>query len=275
VRAVLRCAYIDLDGTLLGRGASLFHDGEGRPSMAGVRAIEACLRADVEIVLVSGRRSQQLHEDARLLGQPAYIFEAGAWMDVDGDLYWNTGDLVPVDGRTIHDQITESGAPQLLLDHFAGRLEYHDPWHLNRDVSHLFRGHVDAFEADALLKRHGHDDLRLVDNGGVHRRSEALAGLDQVRAYHLIPALASKTVAVARHRRMRGYHRDETIGVGDSREDLLLHDAVGSFWLVANALTNDPTIASAIGQAANVRVAESGHGAGVYEAIMETLALNR
>ncbi len=272
---MLRCAYLDLDGTLLGRGASLFHDGEGRPSMAGARAIEACLRADVEIVLVSGRRSQQLHEDARLLGQPAFIFEAGAGMVVDGDLYWNTGDLVPRDGRTIHDQITDSGAPQLLLDHFAGRLEYHDPWHLDRDVSHLFRGHVDAFDADALLKAHGHDDLRLVDNGGVHRRSEALAGLDQVRAYHLIPAPASKTVAVARHMRMRDYGPQETIGVGDSREDLQLHDAVGTFWLVANALTNDPTIAAAIGPAGNVRVAQDGHGAGVYEAVMETLALSR
>jgi HAD superfamily hydrolase (TIGR01484 family) len=275
VLAVLRCAYIDLDGTLLGRGASLFHDGEGRPSMAGARAIEACLRAEVEIVLVSGRRSQQLHEDARLLGQPAYIFEAGAGMVVDGDLYWNTGDLVPADGRTIHDQITASGAPQLLLDHFAGRLEYHDPWHLERDVSHLFRGHIDAVEADQLLEAHGHGNLRLVDNGGVHRRSEALAHLEQVRAYHLIPALASKTVAVARHMRMRGYHREQTIGVGDSREDLQLHEAVGTFWLVANALTNDPTIESAIGRAGNVRVAESGHGAGVYEAVMETLAINR
>jgi phosphoglycolate phosphatase len=277
VRAVptLRCAYLDLDGTLLGRGASLFHDGEGRPSMAGARAVEACLRANVEIVLVSGRRSQQLHEDARLLGQPAFIFEAGAGMMVDGDLYWNTGDLVPRDERTIHDQITESGAPQLLLDHYAGRLEYHEPWHLNRDVSHLFRGHIDAREADALLQEHGHHDLRLVDNGGVHRRSHALAALDQVHAYHLIPAPASKTVAVARHMQMRGYRRDETIGVGDSREDLLLHDAVGTFWLVANALTNDPSIESAIGAAANVRVAEDGYGAGVYEAVMETLALNR
>jgi len=272
---VLRCAYIDLDGTLLGRGASLFHDGDGRPSMAGVRAVEACLRADVEIVLVSGRRSQQLHEDARLLGQPAYIFEAGAGMVVDGDLYWNTGELVPRDGRTIHEQITESGAPQLLLDHYAGRLEYHDPWHVDRDVSHLFRGHVDAFEADELLRDHGHDNLRLVDNGGVHRRSPALADLEQVRAYHLIPAQASKTVAVARHMRMRGYGREETIGIGDSREDLQLHDAVGTFWLVANALTNDPTIEAAIGRAGNVRVAEAGHGAGVYEAVMETLALSR
>ena len=48
--------YLDLDGTLLGRGASLLHDGEGGLTLLGVRAIEACLRADVEVVLMSGRR---------------------------------------------------------------------------------------------------------------------------------------------------------------------------------------------------------------------------
>ncbi|HMH47923.1 MAG TPA: hypothetical protein VK538_09440, partial [Solirubrobacteraceae bacterium] len=64
-----RCAYVDLDGTLLGRGASLLHDGEGAISIDGVRAVQACLRADVEVVLMSGRRRAQVFEDARLLGQ--------------------------------------------------------------------------------------------------------------------------------------------------------------------------------------------------------------
>jgi HAD superfamily hydrolase (TIGR01484 family) len=267
----LRCAYLDLDGTLLGQGASLFHDGEGAFSMAGARAIEACLRAGVEIVLVSGRRSQQLHEDARLLGQPAYIFEAGAGMSVDGELLWNTGDLIPRDGKTIHDQISASGAAQLLLDTYPGRLEYHDPWHLDRDVSHLFRGHVDAAEADALLREHGHDNLRLVDNGGVHRRSPALADLERVHAYHLVPVQASKAVAVARHMRMRGYAPAETIGVGDSPEDLQLHTAVGTFWLVANAVEKDPGLRAIASAQPNVRIAQEAHGAGVYEAVVTTL----
>jgi hydroxymethylpyrimidine pyrophosphatase-like HAD family hydrolase len=73
-----RCLYVDMDGTLLGRGASLLHDGEGSISIDGVRAVQACLRADVEVVLMSGRRRAQLQEDARLLGQTSYIYEAGA-----------------------------------------------------------------------------------------------------------------------------------------------------------------------------------------------------
>ena len=72
-----RCVYIDLDGTLLGRGASLLHDGEGAVSIAGVRAVQSCLRAEVEVVLMSGRRRAQVFEDARLLGQSSFIYEAG------------------------------------------------------------------------------------------------------------------------------------------------------------------------------------------------------
>ena len=95
------------------------------------------------------------------------------------------------------------GAPALLLDRYAGRLEYHDPWHRGREVSHLFRGLVDAREVDALLQAEGLGALRLVDNGGVHRRSPDLVGLDDVRAYHLVPRGASKGNAVARHMRAR------------------------------------------------------------------------
>lgn len=271
-RSSLRCVYVDLDGTLLGRGASLLHDGEGQPTLLGVRAVEACLRAGVELVPVSGRRAAQLAEDARLLGQRSFVFEAGAGLVLDGEEHWFTGGFRPGGERTIHEQIADTGAPALLLDHYAGRLEYHEPWHVDREVSHLFRGLVDAFEVDELLARRGHDGLRLVDNGVVHRRSPALADLPQVRAYHLVPVDASKSQAVARHMRMRGYSRDEVIGIGDSREDLQMHRFVGTFWLVANAIERDPTLREALAGAPNVRVAEAGHGAGVYEAIVTTLA---
>ena len=71
----LRCVYVDLDGTLLGWGASLFHDGEGKLTMDGVRAVEACLRADVEICIYSGRRQAQVLEDARLMGRYPLLVE--------------------------------------------------------------------------------------------------------------------------------------------------------------------------------------------------------
>jgi phosphoglycolate phosphatase len=272
----MRCLYLDLDGTLLGRGASLLHDGEGEVSIAGVRAVQACLRADVEVVLMSGRRRAQVHEDARLLGQDSFIFEAGACVVLDGGAqfggedHWLTGALVPGE-LTIAEQIERSGAPRLLLERYQGRLEYHEPWHVAREVSHLFRGLVDVAEVDTVLVEHGHEDLRLVDNGVVSRRSAALADLPQVRGYHLVPAVASKAAAVAFHRSARGYEREQTFAIGDSREDLACAEHVAWFWLVANALARDDSIRGPLGAHPNARVTEAAYGAGVYEAVVSSL----
>jgi hydroxymethylpyrimidine pyrophosphatase-like HAD family hydrolase len=269
----IRCLYLDLDGTLLGRGASLLRDGEGRVSIEGVRAVQACLRAEVEVVLMSGRRRVQLAEDARLLGQSSYIYEAGACVVLEEEEHWLTGDMRPGE-ETIAEQIERSGAPALLLDHYAGRLEHHDPWHTEREVSHLFRGLVDAEDADRVLAAHGYEGLRLIDNGSVSRRSPALAGLAQVRGYHLLPGGVSKAAAVAFHRRARGYAREETFAVGDSREDLATAEHVQVFWLVANAIARDPSLAAAVAGRENVRVCEAAHGAGVYEAVVSTLMVD-
>src|SRR6202453_4013417 len=265
-----RCMYVDLDGTLLGQGASLLRDGEGNTSIEGVRAILACMRADVEVVLMSGRRRAQVFEDARLLGQSSYIYEAGACVVLDGEEQWLTGDLVPGE-LSIAEQIERSGAPALLLERYAGRLEYHEPWHVQREVSHLFRGLVEAVEVDRVLVEHGHENLRLVDNGVVSRRSQALAALPHVRGYHLVPVGASKVAAVALHRRARGYERAQTFAVGDSREDLACAPEVDAFWLVANALERDPSMREALTAHENVRVTDAGHGAGVYQAVVSSL----
>jgi len=272
----VRCLYLDLDGTLLGRGGSLLHDGDGTTSLLGVRALEACLRADVEIVLMSGRRRETVWNPARLFGQTSYIYEVGSCLVLDGEEHWLTGDLVPGENGSIFEQVAASGAPDLLLEHFAGRLEYHHPWHRGREVSHLFRGLVDAGEADRVLAEHGHGNLRLVDNGAMHAGRTNLAGLEQVRVYHLIPEGVSKARAVAAHMQARGLRRDDCVAVGDSREDLAVAAQVGTCWLVANALERDPTIREAIPALdGTVRIAEAGYGPGVYEAVVTTLAERR
>jgi hydroxymethylpyrimidine pyrophosphatase-like HAD family hydrolase len=257
----VRCVYVDLDGTLLGRAGSLLHDAEGSFTLLGARALEACHRAEVEVVLFSGRTGHGLGRDARLLGLSSYVFEAGAGVVVDGEAHWLTAER--------HESIEASGAPALLLDRFAGRLEYHEPWHAGREVSHLFRGLVDAFEADELLAEHGHEHLRLVDNGAIHRR---MPGIEQARAYHLVPRDVSKARGIALHQRIRGLEPADCIAVGDSREDLAAAVAVGTFWLVANALERDPSIREALAGAGNVRVASERNGAGVYEAVITTLS---
>src|SRR3954463_4160969 len=244
-----------MDGTLLGRDGSLFRDADGAFTMLAARALEACARAEVEVVPYSGRRRSTLLHDARLLGLRSYIFEAGVGLVLDGGLPWVAGEGAG------------GAATALLPERYAGRLEMYDPWQLGRESSRLYLGHgVDAAEADELLADAGHEHFRLVDNGAMHG-----AGGDG-RAYHLIPRAASKAAAVERHMRARGYAPDECIAVGDSREDLGAAEVVGAFWLVANAM---PEVHAAARGVANVRIAEASHGAGVYEAVISELAERR
>lgn len=269
----MRCLYVDLDGTLLGPGGSLLAGADRQFSLLGARALEACARVGAEVVIYSGRRQSSVFEDARLIGSSSYIFELGCGLVVDGELEWLTDGLVPSDELgTIHDQIEASGAPALLLDRFAGRLEPHTPWSFARDVSHLFRGDVDLVEAQDVLNSAGFERLRLVDNGVVRAESEQMPGLPVVRAYHLIPAASSKARAVARHMQARGYAPEDCIAVGDSREDMDAATVVGSFWLVANALERDLSLGADVRGRPRVRIASESYGAGVYEAVVTTLA---
>ncbi len=253
----LRCVYTDLDGTLLGRGGSLFRTAEGDFTLLAGRALEACHRAGVEVVIKSGRRRAQVMEDARLIGQSAYIFEVGAGLVIEGESTFLTGDFQPRDGESVHDQIAATGAPELLLRRYAGQLEYHAPFHEGREVSHVFRGAVDAREANELLAAEGHGELRLVDNGEI---------APDTHTFHLIPAGVSKARAVAAHMRARGYAREDCIGVGDSREDLDVAEVVGRLFLVANAVAGDTSAFT------NVERTEAPMSEGFYEAVIRTLA---
>ncbi|HEU0025432.1 MAG TPA: hypothetical protein VFQ12_12415 [Thermoleophilaceae bacterium] len=265
----VRCVYTDLDGTLLGRGASLFRTAAGDFTLLAARALEACHRAGAEVVIKSGRRRAQVMEDARLLGQSAYIFEMGSGLAIDGELRWLTGDWRPSEGDTVHAQIARSGAPDLLLEEYADSLEPHAPWHLDREVSHLFRGLVDEGSANELLASSGHADLRLVDNGTIARDETALALAGTPRAYHLIPAATSKSAAVERHMRARGLAPEECIAVGDSVEDLAVANVVGRFFLVANADLGNAA------RPAGAEVTEAAMGEGFYEAVVRALAESR
>jgi HAD superfamily hydrolase (TIGR01484 family) len=265
----LRCVYTDLDGTLLGRGGSLFRDAGGEFSRAQARALEACHRVGAEVVIKSGRREAQVMEDARLMGQSAYIYEAGCAVVIDGERTLLTGDLVPDEDRTIAEQIRDAGVPELLFERFPRRLEYHSPWHSDRVLSHLFRGKVELEEANAVLAAHGHDELRLLDNGAIGR---PMPGLEITHAYHLVPREASKARAVRFHMDARGYGAQECIAIGDSVEDLAVAEVVGQFFVPANGPERDPGIREAIADRPNVTITEGRMGDGFYEAVVGTLA---
>jgi hydroxymethylpyrimidine pyrophosphatase-like HAD family hydrolase len=269
----LRCVYTDLDGTLLGSGSSLFRDPDGGFSLAQARALEACHRAGVEVVIMSGRREPQVHEAARLIGQTSYIYEAGCAFAIEGETTLMTGEMVPNESGTVFEQIEARGIPAMLFAHFDGRLEYHSPWHEGRILSHLFRGKVDVDEANALLGEHGDDDLRLLDNGAIGSRMARIEG--RTHCYHLVPRVVSKGAAVAAHARARGYDPAHCVAIGDSVEDLEVAAAVGRFFVVANGPENDRGLREAMPSWDNVTVTEGSMGDGFYEAIVSTLMERR
>jgi hydroxymethylpyrimidine pyrophosphatase-like HAD family hydrolase len=250
----MRACYLDLDGTMLGPDGA---------SADGLAALAACRAFDVDVVLMSGRSRRLLAADARRLSLSSYICELGACVVVDGETQWLTGAIRPSarDG-SVFEQIAASGAPDLLLRHFAGGLVPHAPWHREREVSQLLRGDVDVAAADALLAEHGHGALRLLDNGMV---------APGVHVYHLLPRGPSKAAGVAWHQRSRGYEAAQCVAIGDSRQDLAVAPAVGALWLVANAIEADPALAGEATIHPNIHIAAGPYGAGVLEAVVAAL----
>jgi phosphoglycolate phosphatase len=267
----LRCVYTDLDGTLLGPRGSLFRDPDGNFSLRQARALEACHRAGVEVVIMSGRREATVRSDARLIGQTSYIYEAGCAVMIDGERTLLTGEWQSEEGSTPAERMIDAGIPDLLFERFSGRLEWHEPWHTGRELSLLMRGKVDVAEVNELLVAEGHEDLRFLDNGAIGRRMDGVEG--RTHAYHLVPGGASKAKGVAFHLRARGYDPESCIGIGDSIEDLEVAVAVGAFFCVANGPARDEALREALARFTNVTVTDGAMGDGFYEAVVSTLAM--
>lgn len=265
----LRAVYTDLDGTMLGPFGNLFAGPDGKFSKNQTLALEACHRAGVEVVVMSGRREAQVLSDSRLMGQTSYIYEAGCGVVIDREKTLLTGEWQSTEAGTPADQMLAAGIPDLLFSHFGPKLEWHSPWHEGRELSHLFRGLVDVDEANRVIREGGHSGLRFLDNGVIRT---TVPGIEHAHAYHLVPEGSSKRAGVAFHMRARGYETGEVIGIGDSVEDIETADAVGRFFVVANGPEKDPGVRAAIAGRENVSVTEGRMGDGFDEAGIETLA---
>ncbi len=266
----VRFVYSDLDGTLLGPGGSIFTAPGGDLTLEVAQALLAALDAGLEIIPVSGRNKWQLLDDVRLLGLRDYIAEAGCLIVHD-----RLATQIPVldgyqEGGSVFEGISRSGAIERLTEAFPDRIEAHTPWNGNRDCSHILRGNVDVQAANQLLAELK-PDVRLVDNGIIHPRVHTLdPSIEQIHAYHLLPAGASKARALVRDLELRGAEPREAIAIGDSASDLQLAEAVGSFFLVRNA-TRDKAVLQSASELRNTYVTEKEMGLGWAEVIREVL----
>lgn len=269
LRSTLRIGtlYADLDGTILGPGGSLFASEEGVTTQPA-EAIAKLARAGVDVVLVSGRTRAQIREVARVVGARAYVAELGGIL-----VYRESGreTVVRVEGvsrrlGTAHEAIQRSGAAGLLLEAYRGRLEPHAPWAFaERECSVLLRGNVDEDEARTILHRAGHDWLDIQDNGVIPHRPGRFPGLEveEVHAYHLVPAGISKRSAVALDRTRRGLRPESCIVVGDSASDAEVAPEVGAVFIVHNG---EPGLRGR-DLAGNVYLLDRQHGLGFADVV--------
>lgn len=239
-----RVLFSDVDGTLVGKGASLLADLDGNPTLAAAEALVAAHTAGLGVVLVSGRTQAQLFESGRLIGLRDAIAELGTVLVMDGkaELLWGHA---PREWATPTEGLRRSGAQDLLLEAFAGTLEFHTPWHTeDRQGTILLRGLVDVDEAARLLADAGLPWARLIDNGRLRRAFPDLGlAAGAARAYHLLPAGVSKGSTAARYLERRGLNPANAAAIGDSIADLELGTAVGAMFLVGNAAAD--TVAAA------------------------------
>ena len=263
-----RVLYTDIDGTLLGRGACLIADGEGKPNLDAVTAAAALNGLAMPVVIVSGRNARQLREMTRLLGWPDFIGELGCVRSYGrgARLVYDTGiwpEGSTLDGETPYEAILRVGGLDALMKAFPGRIENHTPWHLDREVTHVLRGNVDIETAQAVL-----DTLPLpvtiVDNGIIHPPAHGLVGVTEIHAIHLVPTGTSKQRAVELDLAERGVAAEDALAIGDSAADVAMASQVGLLAVVSNGLA-DPVLVERAAGLANVVATHGSHGSGWAE----------
>lgn len=243
-----KIAITDLDGTLLGLGGSVLIDAKGAPALTTVEAIVDVNKAGLEVVVCTGRNRIQAGEVSRILGWTAFIAELGCIIKYGrgeaveyllGD--WPEGVLLP--DETPYQAITRYGGLRVLAEEFPGRIEEHDPWHTDREITHVLRGNIDCVAAQKRL-----DTLdvpvAIIDNGIISPPKHTLVDVDEVHAYHLVPKGTSKELAIRSLLERRGLTVDEAVAIGDSATDVEMMNAAALGVLVNNAL-GDPRVLAA------------------------------
>ena len=193
----------------------------------GVRAIQACLRADVEVVLMSGRRRAQV-AGGRPPARPELLHLRG------GRLRGARGRGALADRRAAAGRAHDRRADRALGRAGAAARALRGAPGVPRAVARRARG-LPSLPRPRRRRRRSTRcwpstgtatcaSSTTASSAGARRRSP---GCPHVRGYHLVPAGASKAAAVAFHRRARGYAREQTFAVGDSREDLACAAEVG------------------------------------------------
>jgi hypothetical protein len=262
----IKVIYTDLDGTMVGPGGCFFRAEDRAVTLEPAEALADLLASDTVLVLVSGRTQVQLLEACGIFGADGYIAELGAVVG------WERGrsrhvlrGAMPTELDAIPDTLVSA-----FLEDFAGRLEFHDPWHEGHQLDVMLRGEADPAEADAWFAARGAGWLRMHDNGLLPPRPTPRLQVGELHVYHLVPEGIDKGLAVAYDIARRGLRPEQAIAIGDSASDLAMAPHVARFHLMANGARSAPVRRSA--EALGNAVIESGTlGAGWASAVRSGL----
>jgi hydroxymethylpyrimidine pyrophosphatase-like HAD family hydrolase len=268
----VRVVYSDLDGTMVGPLGCFFLTAGLEPTLAPAQALVELLSAGTSLVLVSGRTRAQLEEACRIFGADGFVGELGAVVGWDHGLEHTVlrGAMPETYDGTLVAALARDGLVEQLLMRYAGRLEYHAPWHHGHEADIMLRGHVELADAEAWLAAQGYDWLRMRDNG-VLPAEEYGNMRAPVHVYHLMADGLSKGGGVAADLARRGLTREDAVAIGDSVSDLSMAPYVRRFFLVANGAKAGGTAAAA-GEHPNVTVCHGEVGLGWVEAIRWALS---
>lgn len=263
-----KVVFTDIDGTLVGPDGCLLHDGEGSPTSDAPAAMAELARSGIELVLLSGRRPAQVAPLAGILGASGYIAEMGtvvvgnarSAIHDQNDAVSALGDF-PFEDETPYDAMLRTGAIQQILDRNPGRVEFHSPWHDERETSHLLRGEIDLDAENEALAGAGHGWCEIVDNGVIPHGYPGLEAAT-VHGYHIVPRGSGKDVGVRLWLDGRGIDPAGAIAIGDSRGDLAIAREVAAFLLMRNGVEDDPSIESQVRAESNVFVTDANYGPG-------------
>ena len=266
--ADIRVVYSDLDGTMLGPGGCFFRSPASGMTLEPASALVEMHHAGIALVLVSGRSHESLREAGDIFGADGFIGEIGGIIGHEGGHQIDVmrGAMPPEYEGTPVEAMRAGGVLELLQERWPGRLQLHDPWHVDHQVDLLLRGDVPVAEADALLADHGFGWLRLHDNG-VMTPDGRFPGLDvdPIHFYHLLPDGISKAVAVEADLQRRGLRAANAIAIGDSLSDAAMAPHVQRMFLVANG-------AAAYTPADNIELTDGAMGLGWAAAIRYAVA---
>ena len=245
--------YTDLDGTLLAPGGKLVTNFAGEPSTEIVEALVAVKRADIRLVVVTGRSRIQGNEFIRMLDADAFIGEMGTTLQLRDagplSVEYDTGTFEYDSERfaTPHEAIEATGAVEALIARYPGRIERNFPRGLYRDVTHAMRGYLDVDEVNAFFAESGYD-LAFEDNGMFFTTRGLELDPDlcpEIHGYHIVPANTSKALAVKRDMERNGLRREQTVSIGDGYGDVEMGRYTGAFVMMRNGLRNERNIAGA------------------------------